>query len=123
MTEFGELLNFQCPDPSGTPPPTLDQLLEMAGLKVTVGLRQQDHLGTVHHLRKQGHAWADIGARIGWSPEAVQNAYEIELRERAEGLESFVRYLAGTPCTCEDAGAIRILCPRCLAQETLESLF
>jgi predicted Rossmann-fold nucleotide-binding protein len=59
----------------------LGRLLEDAGLRVVIGLRQQGHMPTVERMLTEGASWDAIGQAIGWNPRAAKEWYERETSE------------------------------------------
>lgn len=54
----------------------LGELLQLAGLDVKFGLRQQGHLPLIKLMLAQGKSWDEIGRAIGWHGPTAQKFYE-----------------------------------------------
>lgn len=66
----------------------------LGNVEIRFGLRAQGHFDTVALMRADGRSWEEIGSAIGWTPEAVEEFYELE---------------------CDECGCRRhAVCPACL---------
>jgi len=56
--------------------PTLDDLLNEAGLTLKFGLVQQGHVPTIERMLSEGADWVAIGKAIGWCPKTAEQHWQ-----------------------------------------------
>lgn len=94
----------------------LGALLREAGVKPAIGLRQQGKFDTVAAMIRDAKHWDEIGAAIGWAPDAIRTWFAIEAAHELKALQYRQRLV------CRECGHDLSICGDCGFEEDMSNV-